>query len=224
MRVSGTYAVEVRAPAHAGDDQDAPAQRQGRGHVRDRPPAVARARRLAAPPPARSRHAAARVDRRDRRHRARADRDRGRHAREGRAAQRARPGRADGSAATAGCSSQTTETVMVDVVTAPGHEFWLVSRSAGVVALVTVAVSVLIGPDACRRPGRPAARRRALVAIHEQTALASPDRDRRPRPRAARRRLPQAGPQGIAIPFVIDFEPVVVGLGIIGGYLAARWA
>ena len=53
-----------------------------------------------------------------------------------------------------------------------GHEFWLISRSAGVVALVLVAASVLIGLTLAAGLGGPPARRRALVAFHEQTALA----------------------------------------------------
>lgn len=102
-----------------------------------------------------------------------------------------------------------------------GHELWLVSRSAGVVALLLVATSVLIGLTLAAGLGGPPQRRRALVAIHEQTAIASlvaivvhgvallGDGFLKP------------GLAGIAIPFVIDFKPVYVGLGIIAGYLAA---
>ena len=56
---------------------------------------------------------------------------------------------------------------------ATDHTFWLISRSAGVVALVLVAVSVLIGLTLAAGLGGPPPRRRALVAFHEQTALAS---------------------------------------------------
>ncbi len=102
-----------------------------------------------------------------------------------------------------------------------GHVWWLLSRSAGVVALVLVAVSVLIGLTLAAGLGGPPARRRALVAFHEHSALASmiaialhgvallPDSFLKP------------GIAGITVPFVIDYRPVYVGLGIIGGYLAA---
>ena len=102
-----------------------------------------------------------------------------------------------------------------------GHEFWLVSRSAGVVALVTVAVSVLIGLTLAAGLGRPPPRRRALVAIHEQTALASLIAIAVHGLALLGDGFLKPGLRGIAIPFVIDFEPVFVGLGIIGGYLAA---
>jgi sulfoxide reductase heme-binding subunit YedZ len=102
-----------------------------------------------------------------------------------------------------------------------GHELWLVSRSAGVVALVLVAVSVLIGLTLAAGLGGPPTRRRALVAFHEHAALGSliaivvhgvallGDSFLKP------------GLAGIAVPFVIDYRPVYVGLGIIGGYVAA---
>ncbi|HEX6023474.1 MAG TPA: ferric reductase-like transmembrane domain-containing protein [Solirubrobacter sp.] len=101
------------------------------------------------------------------------------------------------------------------------HAWWLLSRSAGVVALVLVAASVLIGLTLAAGLGGPPARRRALVAFHEHTALASmvavavhgvtllPDDFLKP------------GVAGIAVPFAIDYRPAYVGLGIIGGYLAA---
>jgi methionine sulfoxide reductase heme-binding subunit len=101
------------------------------------------------------------------------------------------------------------------------HSFWLVSRSAGVVALVLVAASVLIGLTLAAGLGGPPARRRALVAFHEQTALAAlvaialhgvallPDEFLKP------------GVTGILVPFAIDYRPAYVAAGIVGGYLAA---
>jgi sulfoxide reductase heme-binding subunit YedZ len=101
------------------------------------------------------------------------------------------------------------------------HAWWLLSRSAGVVALMLVAASVLIGLTLAAGLGGLPSRRRALVAFHEHSAIAGmvaiaihglallPDDFLKP------------GVMGIAVPFVIDFKPVYVGLGIIGGYLAA---
>ena len=101
------------------------------------------------------------------------------------------------------------------------HTFWLISRSAGVVALVLVAASVLIGLTLATGLGGSPQTRRRLVAFHEQTALASliaialhgvallPDKFLKP------------GLDGLLIPFAIDYRPAYVAAGIVGGYLAA---
>ena len=101
-----------------------------------------------------------------------------------------------------------------------GHEWWLASRAAGVVAMLLVSVSVGLGlANAARLV--PRRRRRALLAVHEQTALAAlisiaahgllllPDHWLHP------------GAAGIAVPFAIGYRPVATALGILGGYLAA---
>jgi methionine sulfoxide reductase heme-binding subunit len=101
-----------------------------------------------------------------------------------------------------------------------GHEWWLASRAAGVAAMLLVSVTVGLGlANAARLVPRRA--RRALVAVHEQTALAAlgsiaahgllllPDRWLRP------------GAAGIAVPLVIAYRPAAVALGIVAGYLAA---
>jgi methionine sulfoxide reductase heme-binding subunit len=101
------------------------------------------------------------------------------------------------------------------------HAWWLASRSAGVVALLLVTVSVLIGLTLATGLGGPPARRRALVAVHEHTALTGlaaialhgalllGDPWLRP------------GLAGIAVPFVIRYRPLFTGLGIVAGYAAA---
>ena len=105
--------------------------------------------------------------------------------------------------------------------TALHHGWWLASRAAGVVALLLVSASVPIGltmaSGVLRKPGL----KRSLLAFHEHTALAGlvsigvhgvtllGDAWLRP------------GLAGIAIPFVIGYRTVYVGLGILAGYLAA---
>jgi methionine sulfoxide reductase heme-binding subunit len=101
------------------------------------------------------------------------------------------------------------------------HAWWLASRSAGVVALLLVTVSVLIGLTLATGLGGPPARRRALVAVHEHTALTGlaaialhgalllGDPWLRP------------GLAGIAVPFVIRYRPLFTALGIVAGYAAA---
>jgi sulfoxide reductase heme-binding subunit YedZ len=101
-----------------------------------------------------------------------------------------------------------------------GHEWWLASRAAGVVALLLVSVSVGLGLANAARLTPPRARRVALV-VHRQTALAAlvsiaahgllllPDHWLHP------------GAAGIAVPFAIAYRPLATALGIVGGYLAA---
>lgn len=101
-----------------------------------------------------------------------------------------------------------------------GHEWWLASRAAGIVAMLAVSVSVAIGLANAARLVPPRARR-ALLAVHEQTALAAlvsiaahglllvPDHWLHP------------GAAGIAVPFAIGYRPAATALGIVGGYLAA---
>jgi sulfoxide reductase heme-binding subunit YedZ len=101
------------------------------------------------------------------------------------------------------------------------HTWWLASRAAGIVALLLVSASVLIGlamaSGVLRKPGI----KRALLPFHEHTALAGlvaigvhgvtllGDAWLRP------------GVAGIAVPFVIGYRTVYVALGILAGYLAA---
>ena len=104
------------------------------------------------------------------------------------------------------------------------YPFWLAARSAGIVAFLLIAASVMLGlflaSNLSRRPGRPGLKR-DLVTVHQQmtlTALALiavhglcllGDKWLKP------------GVVGIAVPFTISYRPLWVGMGIIGGYLAA---
>jgi sulfoxide reductase heme-binding subunit YedZ len=86
---------------------------------------------------------------------------------------------------------------------------------------VLVAASVLIGLTLAAGLGGPPARRRALVAFHEQTALGALIAIALHGAALLGDSFLKPGLAGIAIPFVIDFKPVYVGLGIIAGYLGA---
>jgi sulfoxide reductase heme-binding subunit YedZ len=100
-----------------------------------------------------------------------------------------------------------------------GHEWWLASRAAGIVAMLLVSVSVGLGLANAAKLIPPRSRR-TLIAIHEQTALAAliaiaahgllllPDHWLHPG-------------VGIAVPFVIDYRPLAVAAGIVAGYAAA---
>jgi sulfoxide reductase heme-binding subunit YedZ len=101
-----------------------------------------------------------------------------------------------------------------------GHEWWLASRAAGIVAMLLVSVSVGLGLASAARLVPPRARR-ALIAVHEQTALTAlgaiaahallllPDRWLHP------------GAAGIAIPLASAYRPFAVALGVVAAYLAA---
>jgi methionine sulfoxide reductase heme-binding subunit len=97
--------------------------------------------------------------------------------------------------------------------------WWLISRASGVVALMLVSLSVLMGLSmaarAIRRPGR----KRAVARLHEHVALAAlaaiglhgfsllGDGWLRP------------GLRGIAIPFAMNYRPPFTAAGIVAGYL-----
>jgi sulfoxide reductase heme-binding subunit YedZ len=98
------------------------------------------------------------------------------------------------------------------------HSWWLASRTAGVVALVAMSLSVALGLHLAikgmpRRPGLAAAVRGVhehlglvgLVAfgVHAVTLLGDP--------------FLKPGLTGILVPFTLDYRPFWTGLGIIGG-------
>jgi methionine sulfoxide reductase heme-binding subunit len=98
--------------------------------------------------------------------------------------------------------------------------WWLVSRASGIVALVLISLSVIMGLTmATKALGRPGARR-TLAKLHEHVALTAllaigahglsllGDHWLRP------------GLGGIALPFAMAYRPQFTGVGIIAGYLA----
>lgn len=101
------------------------------------------------------------------------------------------------------------------------HGWWLASRAAGIVALLAVTASVLVGLLlATKLHGQPKLNR-TLMSVHEHTALAGlvaiavhgvtllGDPWLRP------------GLGGLLVPFTMDYRPVYTGLGGIAGLLAA---
>jgi sulfoxide reductase heme-binding subunit YedZ len=98
--------------------------------------------------------------------------------------------------------------------------WWLVSRASGVLALVLISLSVLIGlamaTKVLRRPGL----KRVCIRLHEHIALIAlvaiavhglallGDHWLKP------------GLRGIAVPFALSYKTQFTGLGIIAGYLA----
>ncbi len=98
--------------------------------------------------------------------------------------------------------------------------WWLMSRSAGMVALLLVSCSVLLGLAMAARV-IPVRRKRDAVRLHEHLALMGLAAI------AAHGLLLlgdawlHPGLKGIALPFAMGYRPLWTGLGIIGGYLAA---
>ena len=101
------------------------------------------------------------------------------------------------------------------------HSWWLLSRSAGIVALVLVAASTLMGLVLANGLVKAPQARKSIITFHEQTANAG---------------LAAIGLHGVSllgdaflhpsikdllVPFAIDYRPVYVATGIIGGYAAA---
>jgi len=101
------------------------------------------------------------------------------------------------------------------------YAWWLASRAAGVVALVLIALSVAIGlamaSKAFRRAGLP----KRLIALHEHAALAALVAIAVHGIALLGDSWLNPGPLGIAVPFVMEHEPLFTGLGILGGHLAA---
>lgn len=102
----------------------------------------------------------------------------------------------------------------------PLHDlWWLVSRAAGVTALLLVTAAVLLGLAMATRTLRRPALRRVAMRLHEDIAVVSlvalavhglallGDAWLKP------------GLAGITIPFAISYRPIPTGIGILGGYL-----
>lgn len=97
--------------------------------------------------------------------------------------------------------------------------WWLISRASGVVSLVLVTLSVLMGLSMAARTLRRPGLKRTVVRLHEQVAITAlcaiavhgfsllGDRWLRP------------GLRGITIPFAMSYRPMFTGIGIVAGYL-----
>ena len=99
--------------------------------------------------------------------------------------------------------------------------WWLVSRASGIVALVLISLSVVMGLAMATKVIRRPPIKRGVAQLHEQVALVAlvaivlhgvsllGDQWLKP------------GWRGIAVPFAMSYRPSFTGLGIIAGYLTA---
>ena len=101
------------------------------------------------------------------------------------------------------------------------HLWWLASRASGLVALGLITISVAIGLMMAGRIMRKPGRAKTMVALHEQTALAGLVAIGVHGVTLLGDAFLHPGLTGIAVPGVIDYRPLWVGLGIGAGYLAA---
>lgn len=98
--------------------------------------------------------------------------------------------------------------------------WWLVSRASGIVALVLISVSVILGLAMAAKLVRPPRLRPAVARLHEHVAVTAllalgahglsllGDGWLKP------------GLTGIILPFAMSYRPEFTGLGIVAGYLA----
>ncbi len=101
------------------------------------------------------------------------------------------------------------------------YGWWLASRSAGIVALVAVSISVLIGlMMANGLPRRPGVKRK-LLAVHESTALAGLVAISVHGLTLLGDSYLRATIANLLVPFTLGYRPLFTGLGVIAGWGAA---
>jgi sulfoxide reductase heme-binding subunit YedZ len=101
------------------------------------------------------------------------------------------------------------------------HGWWLASRASGVVALVLLSVTVVIGLAMAAKVLRRRGAARQLLGAHEQIALAALGATAVHGLTLLGDPWLHPGLAGIAVPFAIGYRPAFTSLGILAGYLAA---
>lgn len=101
------------------------------------------------------------------------------------------------------------------------YGWWLASRAAGITGYVLMSVAVLAGLTMASRLAADPKRKRALLQVHEHAALAGLIAVAIHGITLLGDPWLNPGPAGVTIPFVIEYRPLAVAAGIVGGYLAA---
>jgi sulfoxide reductase heme-binding subunit YedZ len=104
-------------------------------------------------------------------------------------------------------------------MTLHGHVFWLISRSAGIVALLAMTASVILGLSLAGRMA--GSRVRTFSALHEYLSLTGLVAIAVHGEALLGDRWLHPGFLGITVPFTMGYRPLATGLGVIGGWLAA---
>jgi sulfoxide reductase heme-binding subunit YedZ len=104
---------------------------------------------------------------------------------------------------------------------APLHViWWLVSRASGVIALVLISLSVIMGLAMAAKVLRRPALKRAVVRLHEHVALIALAAIAIHGAALLGDTWLKPGLRGITVPFALSYRPAFTGAGIIAGYLA----
>jgi methionine sulfoxide reductase heme-binding subunit len=104
----------------------------------------------------------------------------------------------------------------------PGdHAWWLAGRASGVVAILLVTASVLLGLGMATRMLRRRGLTPILAPVHEQLALAGLVAIAVHGITLLGDRWLHPGLVGIAVPFAMPYRTLYTGLGVMAGYLAA---
>jgi sulfoxide reductase heme-binding subunit YedZ len=99
--------------------------------------------------------------------------------------------------------------------------WWLVSRASGIVALVLISLSVLMGLAMATKVLRRLGVKRAVARLHEHVALVAIAAIVLHGVSLLGDQWLKPGWRGITMPFALAYKPSFTGLGIIAGYLAA---
>lgn len=101
------------------------------------------------------------------------------------------------------------------------YGWWLASRSAGIVAMIAVSLSVLIGLLMANNLPRRRGAKKRLLAVHESTALVGLVAISLHGVLLLGDSWLKPGLNGITIPFTMSYRPEFTGLGTIAGFGAA---
>jgi sulfoxide reductase heme-binding subunit YedZ len=101
------------------------------------------------------------------------------------------------------------------------YVWWLVSRASGVLALILVSLSVLMGLAMAARVLRSPGLKRSVARLHEHVALAALGAIAVHGLALLGDGWLKPGVSGIAIPFAMSYRPAFTGAGIIAGYVLA---
>jgi methionine sulfoxide reductase heme-binding subunit len=103
----------------------------------------------------------------------------------------------------------------------PLRYIWLlISSASGIVALVLISASVVLGLAMAARVLTQPGRKRAAARLHEHLALAGLAAIAAHGLALLGDHWLKPGWRGIAIPFALGYRPAFTGIGIIAGYLA----
>ncbi len=100
------------------------------------------------------------------------------------------------------------------------YVWWLVSRASGIVAVVLISLSVLMGLAMATRAIRSPGCKRAIARLHEHVALVALLAIALHGVALLGDHWLKPGWRGITVPFALSYRPAFTGIGIIAGYLA----